>query len=82
MTRKIQSNQNVQVGDYSPLPVAPPNYYIMEEACELLHLCSKTIGQHILKGKLKAFKVGKRWFFTPAALDEFIQRGSYTAKEV
>lgn len=46
--------------------------YTVEEVAEILHRNADTVRRYIKKGELKAKKVGRPYYITDRALDEFI----------
>lgn len=51
--------------------------YSVEEVADILKLTTRTIYAYIKSGQLKASKIGKYWRITPAALQDFIERGTH-----
>ena len=53
----------------TPTPAADePEYLVVEEVAARLKLREKTIRDWILRGELPAYKLGKEWRFSRAAL--------------
>ena len=46
--------------------------YTVQEVAEILHKTPTTVREYIKRGDLKAKRVGRPWYITEKALEEFI----------
>ena len=58
------------------IQVGEQKAYDIQEASKLINLTPQSIRQYIKKGKIKAQKVGTRYYIAEENIQEFI-RGSY-----
>lgn len=49
------------------------NLYSVEDLVEMLNLSDRSIRLYLREGKIKARKIGLRWFVTEKNLEEFLE---------
>lgn len=52
--------------------VAEPELITIEEAAQYLRVCEKTLYRWLRDGKMRAYRLGRRWRFRRVDLDEWL----------
>lgn len=56
------------------------NYYTSHEVAELFHCSTRTLKRYMDAGKIEGKKLGRTWYFTQEAIDDYLN-GKEAAKD-